>query len=134
MAEPFRQTFTIGIRWPLGAAAANRSKLASANADLLELESLEQQSSQSLRVELEASKQRVAAKSQQLDAAALRAKLANETRGFYEKSFRAGETDFPTRLRIELETTDAERQAARSRVEYAAAVSSLRQALGLLPE
>jgi cobalt-zinc-cadmium efflux system outer membrane protein len=45
-----------------------------------------------------------------------------------------GETDLPTRLRVELEASDAERQAARARIELAAAVSALRQALGLLPE
>ncbi len=60
--------------------------------------------------------------------------LANETRQFFEKSFRIGETDLPTRLRIELEAVDANRQAAIAKINYAVAVSNLRQALGLLPE
>lgn len=50
------------------------------------------------------------------------------------KSFRMGETDLPTLLRIEREAIDAERQAARVRIDLAAAISSLRQTLGLLPE
>ncbi|MBP9232709.1 MAG: transporter, partial [Phenylobacterium sp.] len=69
-----------------------------------------------------------------LDATEQRARLANESRGFFEKSFRLGETDLPTRLRIEAEAAEAEREAARARVELAASVSALRQALGLLPE
>ena len=43
------------------------------------------------------------------------------------------ETDLPTRLRIEADAADAERQAARSHIELAAALSAWRQALGLLP-
>ena len=60
--------------------------------------------------------------------------LARETRGFFDKSFRLGETDLPTRLRIDAEAAEAERQAARSRIELAAAISAWRQALGLLPQ
>ena len=63
-----------------------------------------------------------------------RALLATETRTFFDKSFRFGETDLPTRLRIELEATDANRQAADAKINYAVAISNLRQALGLLPE
>jgi cobalt-zinc-cadmium efflux system outer membrane protein len=54
--------------------------------------------------------------------------------GFFDKSFHLGETDLPTRLRIEAEAAEAERQAVRSRIELAAAISSWRQALGLLPQ
>ena len=69
-----------------------------------------------------------------LDAADKRSNLANETRQFFDKSFRFGETDLPTRLRIELEAVDANRQAAIAKINYAVSVSNLRQALGLLPE
>ena len=70
----------------------------------------------------------------QLAAAERRAQLARESRGFFDKSFRLGETDLPTRLRIEAEAAEADRQAARSRIELAAAISAWRQALGLLPQ
>ena len=62
------------------------------------------------------------------------AQLARESRGFFDKSFRLGESDLPTRLRIEAEAADAERQAVRARIELAAAISAWRQALGLLPQ
>ncbi len=47
---------------------------------------------------------------------------------------RLGEADWPTRLRVELDAVQAERQLARARIDAAAAISSLRQALGLLPQ
>jgi cobalt-zinc-cadmium efflux system outer membrane protein len=40
----------------------------------------------------------------------------------------------PTRLRVEIEAVEAQRQAAVARIAVAGAVSALRQALGLLPE
>ena len=42
--------------------------------------------------------------------------------------------DWPTRLRVELEAAQAERQLARARIDAAAAISTLRQAMGLLPQ
>jgi cobalt-zinc-cadmium efflux system outer membrane protein len=77
---------------------------------------------------------RVESSRTQLAAAEKRAQLARESRGFFDKSFRLGESDLPTRLRIELEAVEAERQSTRARIELAAAISALRQALGLLPE
>jgi cobalt-zinc-cadmium efflux system outer membrane protein len=60
--------------------------------------------------------------------------LALESRTFFEKSFQLGESDLPTRLRIEVEAVEAQRQAALSRIEFSASISSLRQAAGLLPQ
>ena len=77
---------------------------------------------------------RVESSRTQLAAAEKRAQLARESRGFFDKSFRLGESDLPTRLRIELEAVEAERQSTRTRIDLAAAISALRQALGLLPE
>ena len=62
------------------------------------------------------------------------AELARATRGFVAKAFSLGEADWPTRLRVELDAVQAERQLARARIDAAAAVSTLRQALGLLPQ
>ena len=84
--------------------------------------------------EREAARARADAARTQLAATERRAQLARESRGFFDKSFRLGESDLPTRLRIEAEATEAERQAARSRIELAAAISAWRQALGLLPQ
>jgi hypothetical protein len=84
--------------------------------------------------ELDAAKARVESAQIRLKAAKRRAQLSTETREFFDKSFKFGESDLPTRLRIELEAVDATKQAAQAEIAYLASVSALRQALGLLPE
>jgi outer membrane protein, heavy metal efflux system len=84
--------------------------------------------------EIDAAQVRTGAARTRLLAVEKHARLAQEVRGFFEKAFRLGEADLPTRLRTEQEAAEAERQASLLRIEAAAAVSALRQALGLLPE
>jgi len=132
--DPYSQTITVGVRIPLGSDARYRLKIAQASAESIELESQLGLERERLLAGLDAARQKVDTARVQRDASRKRARLAAETRGFFDKSFRAGETDLPTRLRIELEAAEAERQAARAEVEHASAISALRQALGLLPE
>ena len=87
-----------------------------------------------LAADISAAMARVKATQAQRDAMARHAVLARDTRGFIDKAFRLGEADWPTRLRVELEAVQAERQLARARIDAAAAVSTLRQAMGLLPQ
>lgn len=132
--ERYGQTLTLGVRIPLGLSSTHRAKVATAAADQVEAQvqlALEQDR---VRAEARAAAARVDAAREVLAAAQRRAQLAVESRGFFDKSFRLGETDLPTRLRAELDAAEAEREAARSRIELAAAISELRQALGLLPE
>jgi len=133
-SEPFQQTMTLALRLPFGSAARHREKVAIASAEALEAESIATIVRERVQAERDAAKTRLDAARRASDAAVTRARLARETRQFFEKSFIAGETDLPTRLRIERESIDAERQAARARIELGAAVSALRQVLGLLPE
>jgi cobalt-zinc-cadmium efflux system outer membrane protein len=108
--------------------------VAAARAEALEAQAQLALDRARLQSDREAALAHVQAARAQLAASERRAALARETRGFFEKSFRLGETDLPTRLRIEAEATEAERQAARNRIELAAAISAWRQALGLLPQ
>jgi len=130
----YAQSIVVGLRIPLGASSASHVKLAMANADLVEAESQLELESHRRQAQVTAAEARVTALQGAHEAALRRATLARESRGFFDKSFRLGESDLPTRLRIELEAFEAERQAARSRIEVDAAISQLRQALGLLPE
>ena len=132
--DPYQQSLTLGVRVPFGSDARYRAKLAEANAEALELESHTRLARERVLAELDAARQRVASAKQVADATSRRARLARETRGFFEKSFQAGESDLPARLRVELEATEADRHAARARIDYATSISALRQALGLLPE
>lgn len=132
--DSYAQTVTVGVRIPFGSESRNRAKVGLARAEALEAEEQLRLERERLLADLEAADARVQAARKQLAAAEKRAQLAGESRGFFEKSFRMGETDLPTRLRIELEAVEAEKQANRTRIDLAAAISALRQALGLLPE
>ncbi len=134
LGERYGQTVTLAVRIPFGGGPRHDSRVASARADAAEAQAQLALDRTRLQSERDAVVARVDAARVQLAAAERRATLARETRGFFEKSFRLGETDLPTRLRIDAEAHEAERQAARSRIELAAAISAWRQALGLLPQ
>jgi cobalt-zinc-cadmium efflux system outer membrane protein len=132
--ERYGQTLTLALRIPFGAGPRHDGRVASARAEAAEAQAQLALERERLQSERDAALARIAAARAQVAAAERRAVLARETRGFFEKSFRLGETDLPTRLRAENEAAEAERQAARSRIEQAAAISAWRQALGLLPQ
>jgi len=132
--EAAQQTITLGIRIPFGGGPRHDARAANARAEATEVQAELALERERVIAEREAAKVRVDASRAQLAAAERRAQLARESRGFFDKSFRLGETDLPTRLRIEAEAAEAERQAARTRIELAAAISAWRQALGLLPQ
>ena len=129
----YQQTVTLGLRFPFGGGARHDARIARAQADADELRAVLTLERQRIDAEREAARVRVDSARTRLAAAERRAVLARESRGFFDKSFRLGETDLPTRLRIEAEAAEAERQAARALAELGAAVSGWRQALGLLP-
>ena len=132
--EAAQQTITLGVRIPFGGGPRHDARKANARAEATEVRAQLALERERVIAEREAAKVRVDASRAQLAAAERRAQLARESRGFFDKSFRLGETDLPTRLRIEAEAAEAERQAARTRIELAAAISAWRQALGLLPQ
>lgn len=132
--QPYQQNMTLGIRIPFGSDSRRRAMVSGAQAQVIEAEG--QLALEQLRVlaERDSASARLDAARAQLQAGERRAQLARESRSFFRKSYQMGETDLPTRLRIELEALEAERHAGRARIELAAGVSALRQALGLLPE
>jgi cobalt-zinc-cadmium efflux system outer membrane protein len=133
IGESSQQTVTVGVRIPFGAGARHDGRIAQSLAEAAEAQAQVALEQERLAAERDSARVRFEGARLQLAAAERRAQLARESRGFFDKSFRLGETDLPTRLRIEAEAAEAERQASRSRVEVAAAISSWRQALGLLP-
>lgn len=132
-SEPYQHSITVGMRIPFGSDNRNRAKAAIAQAESIEARIAANIEKERLIAQLDAAHQRLKSVQVQETAANKRAQLAKELRGLIQKSFRLGQSDLPTRLRVESETIEAERQAARIRVDMAAAVSALRQALGLLP-
>ena len=132
--EAAQQTITLGVRIPFGGGPRHDARTANARAEATEALAQLALDRERVMADLEVAKLRMDASRSQLVAAERRVQLARESRGFFDKSFRLGETDLPTRLRIEAEAAEAERQAARTRTELAAAISAWRQALGLLPQ
>ncbi len=132
--EPNAQSLTLGIRIPFGDGPRADARAAKARAEAAELQAGLATERARLQAEHTAARLRVDAARAQQVAAERRAHLAAESRGFFDTSFRAGETDLPTRLRIEREAAEAERDAALSRIDLAAAMSQWRQALGVLPQ
>lgn len=132
--ERYLQSFTVGVRVPLGGGDRARAKETAARADALDAEVRARVEQDRLAADVAAAMARVKATQAQREAMARHAALARDTRGFIDKAFRLGEADWPTRLRVELEAVQAESQLARARIDAAAAVSTLRQALGLLPQ
>lgn len=132
--ERYQPSITVALRIPFGAGSRHAARTASAQAEAIELQVQVLLERERIGAEQEAARARVTAARAQLAAVERRAQLAGESRGFFDKSFRLGETDLPTRLRIEAEAVEARRQAASARIEVAAAISQWRQALGLLPE
>ncbi|ENO87890.1 TolC family protein [Thauera linaloolentis] len=132
--EDWEQTVTLALRIPFGAGSRHQARVASANAEAIEAEAQFRLERERVLADTDLAQVRVESARTQLAAAERRAQLAKESRGFFQQAFRLGEADLPTRLRIELEAAEAERQLARARIDLAAAISTLRQALGLLPQ
>lgn len=132
--ESSKKTVTLGIRIPFGAGPRVDARRANALAEATEAQAQLILDRERLTSEREAARVQVEATRKQLAAASRRAQLARESRGFFDKAFRLGEADLPTRLRVETEAAEADRQAARARIELSAAISAWRQALGLLPQ
>ena len=130
--DAWQQTVTVGVRIPFGAGPRHDARTAAARAEVIKLQAQVNLERARLAGDREAARARTDGARAQLVAAERRAQLARESRGFFDKSFRLGESDLPTRLRIEAEAAEAERQAARAQIDLAAAISSWRQALGLL--
>lgn len=130
----FKQSFTVGIRIPFGAGPRARAKQFTTQAEALDAEAQAELETGNVTQGIASAQAQLQAAQTRRQAEERRAQLAREARGFFDKSFRLGETDLPTRLRIELEAIEAEQAAARARIDVAAAVSGLRQAMGLLPQ
>lgn len=123
----------LGLSLPLGEGARQTARLAAARAEADALRAQLALGQARLAAEQAEAAARVQALAEEQEAAARRARLAEETAGFLRRAFELGETDLPSRLRIEAEAATARREAVRLRLEHAAALSGWRQAIGLLP-
>jgi cobalt-zinc-cadmium efflux system outer membrane protein len=127
-------SLTLALRLPLGSSDRHRALEAQALAEQAEAQARLDQEPAQLQAALHSAQAALAAARSVLEASSERARLALESRSFFDKSFRLGQTDLPTRLRIEQEANTALREQARARINLHHATALLRQALGLLPD
>ena len=131
--DRYGQNLGLALRIPFGSDGERQNRESLAQAEQQEARAALELTRQRLIGELAAARARLAAARLAEQAAGRRAELAQATLGFVEKSFRAGETDLPGRLRVELEAFEAQRQALLARLALNQSISALHQALGLLP-
>lgn len=131
--DRFENSIKLRLKVPFATDARNQPRLAAATA--LRAEADAAQVLEAIDIEADtASARREVEQAQitvQLSAASF--DLARDTHQLLDRAFKAGELDFPTRLRAEAERFEAERNLIRSRIEAEHAISKLNQALGLLP-
>lgn len=132
--EASNGTVTLGLRFPLGSGDRHRAALSTAAAEQTEAEVGLEREREQVEAEVRSARAALTAARTVLEAASERARLALETRDFFDKSFRLGETDLPTRLRVELEAGNAQRALAQARIALHQAIAQLRQSLGLPPQ
>ncbi|MDR2882021.1 MAG: TolC family protein, partial [Azoarcus sp.] len=93
--DAYQQSVTLGVRIPFGSGSRNRARVGLAHAESIETERQVQLERERLAANLEAARVHVESARTQLVAAEKRATLARESWGFFDKSFRLGESDLP---------------------------------------
>ncbi len=132
--DPYQQSITVGLRFPFGAGARADARQAEALAAAQEAQALTSQVRTRLKAQAASAQARLQSAHAQWLATQRQAQLAQESKNFFDKSFRLGETDLPTRLRIEQEAVQAQKALSRARIDVSAAWSAWWQAMGELPK
>jgi outer membrane protein TolC len=125
----------LGVRFtlPFSSGPRVRADHAAVRAELAEAEAELELARQRLGLEAEKARLDLAAAERQLVMARERRALATDNLHLAEKSFSLGESDLTTLLRIRASAFEAEVAQNRQQVAYAAALSRLNQAMGVLP-
>lgn len=132
--DPYQQSVTVGLRFPFGAGPRADAKQAEALANAQEAQAMTRQLQAGLQAQAASALARLRSTHAQWQATQRQAQLAHESRSFFEKSFHLGETDLPTRLRIEQEAVQAQKALNRARIDVAEAWSAWWQTMGELPK
>jgi outer membrane protein, heavy metal efflux system len=132
--EPGQQSITLGLRLPLGGGARADARQAEALAAAQDAQAVSLQMRARLKANAASALARLKSTHAQWQATQRQAQLAQESKSFFDKSFRLGQTDLPTRLRIEQEALQAQQALSRARTDVSAAWSAWRQAMGELPK
>lgn len=131
--EAYANAVGVRLTLPLSSAPRRLRDSAEVRADLLEAQAGEAQLQAQLALEADAAQRERDTVDAKAALAARRAALTADTLALINKSFSLGESDLPTLLRARAAAFDAQADQRRLEVARQAAVSRLRQALGVLP-
>lgn len=131
--EAYQNLAKLAIKIPFGTSSRNQPRITSANAELIEAQLARDTAQRKLAASAAASRAELEQSRQAAELQQERLQLAEQSFGWVDKAFKAGQQDLPTLIRAETELADARLQAARARTEAARAVSRYNQAVGVLP-
>jgi outer membrane protein, heavy metal efflux system len=126
-------TARLSLSFALGSDGRYTPKIAEANAQAIEREIVLLRSTEQVAQEIALAKLALESANNKKRLAQERAITSTETAQLFAKAFALGESDMPTRLRIEADRSAAVLAMNRAVIEHAAAISKLNQLLGYLP-
>lgn len=129
----YRNTFRVGINFPLDTEARNAPRLAAAVANLTESEVALQQKERELEAEVERARIVLSSKQAMTQTLAARALAATQVKEAIERAFRAGERSLAELIRVQSLAFEAELAQQATRNQVGLSQSRLNQALGLEP-
>ncbi len=132
-SEAYGNALAVQFKLPFSSGPQVRADHAAVRAELAEAEAELALARQQLRLNAEMTRLDIAAAERQLIMARQRRVLATDNLLLAEKSFSLGESDLMTLLRIRASAFETEVAQNRQQVAYAAALSRLNQAMGVLP-
>jgi len=132
-AEPYGNSVGVRLKIPFSSAAQVRRDGSAAQAEAERADAEMRRAEMRVQLEADRARRALAAAERQLTMAQERRALSADSLHLAEKAFALGESDLATLLRIRAAAFDAEGFHERQRLERAAAISRLNQALGVLP-
>jgi cobalt-zinc-cadmium efflux system outer membrane protein len=126
-------TARVSLSFALGSDKRYAPKIAEASADAIESEIVFLRSTEQLAQDISLAKVALQSANNKKRLAQARAATSTEAAQLFAKAFALGESDMPTRLRIEADRASAVLAMNRAVIEHAVAISKLNQLLGYLP-
>lgn len=131
--DPYRGRIKLGISIPFGTQSRNQPRIAAANADWIEAQTLRDLESRRISAELRAAEEALAQSLQQQSLVGEELRLIKQRTAWISQGFRLGQFDLLSRIRSQREQLDAQAEVARAEHAVGRAISRVNQAAGVLP-
>ncbi len=131
--ERFGNSVSLRLKVPFATDARNQPRMAAAAAARAEADAAQVLDNTRIEADIAGARRGYEQAQTTVQLSASRFDLARDTHQLLDRAFKLGELDLPARLLAEAERFEAERNLIRARLEAEHAISTLNQALGLLP-